>query len=105
MSRYGSLSPASQQRFLQRQDTIRLARYPDQIIRRSINWSSLLADALSFAHRAYEGDPQALPPEPHTPSPPVRTRRAAVAPPRGDLELDRRLAAEIGPLQNYEDTF
>jgi hypothetical protein len=105
MSRYGPLSPASQQRFLQRLETIRLATYPDHIVRRSINWSNLLADALSFAHSAYEGDAQALPPEPQPPSRPGRTDRVAEVPRRRDPQLERRIAAAIGPVQNYEDTF
>jgi hypothetical protein len=37
MSQYGQLSAASQKRFLQRQDTRRLARYPDDIIRKAIS--------------------------------------------------------------------
>ena len=41
MSRYGPLSPASQKRFLQRQETGRLARYPDDVVRKAINWSNL----------------------------------------------------------------
>lgn len=105
MTRYGHLSRASQERFLRRQETARLARYPDDIIRRAVNWSSLLADALSFAHSLYESEQRPLPPEPRTPSPPVRTRKVAVRQPKPDLEVDRRLAAEIGPVQNYDDSF
>jgi hypothetical protein len=105
MRRYGPLSPASQARFLQRQETARLARYPDNVVRRAINWSNLLADALSFAHSAYEGEARPLPPEPQSPSRPGRTERAAEAPRAGDPELDRRLAGTIGPVQNYEDSF
>jgi hypothetical protein len=105
MARYGRLSPASQERFLGRQETARLARYPDEIIRKAIHWSNLLADALSFAHSAYEGEPQPLPPEPQAPSRPVRTRRVREAPRKRDTELDRRLAGKIGPVQNYGDTF
>ena len=105
MSKYGRLSAPSQERFLRRQATARLARYPDNIIRRAINWSNLLDDALSFAHSAYEGEGQALPPEPHTPSRPGGTRRLAEARPRRDLERERRLARAIGPVQKYEDDF
>jgi hypothetical protein len=105
MSRYGSLSSASQGRFLRRQETFRLARYPDHIIRRSINWSNLLAGALSFAHSAYEGEAQSLPPEPQTPSPLGRTSRVAEAPRRRDPELERRLSTRIGAVQHYEDSF
>jgi hypothetical protein len=105
MNRYGSLSAASRQRFLQRQETIRLARYPDDIIRRSIHWSSLLADALSFAHSAYEGVAQPLPPEPHVPTRPGRTNRVAEAPRRRDAQGERRIASTIGPVQNYDDSF
>lgn len=105
MSRYGPLPPASQKRFLRRQDTRRLARYPDGVVRKAINWSNLLADALSFAHSAYESDAQSLPPEPRSPSRPGRTERVAEAPRERDPELDRRLAGAIGPVQNYEDTF
>ncbi len=104
MSRYGPLSASSQERFLQRHETRRLTRYPDDIVRKAINWSNLLADALSFAHSAYEGEAPALPPEPHAPSQPGRTQRVAEAS-RRRPELDRRLAQTIGPVQNYEDTF
>ena len=105
MGRYGRLSPASQKRFLQRHEVHRLSRYPDDIVRKSINWSNLLADALSFAHSAYEGEPKDLPPEPGSPSKPGRTRRTAEAAPARDPDLERRLAGRIGPIQNYEDTF
>jgi hypothetical protein len=54
MRRCGALSLASQERFLQRQGTARLTRYPDEIVRKGIGWSNLLADALRFAHSAYE---------------------------------------------------
>jgi hypothetical protein len=105
MRRYGPLSPASQERFLQRQETARLARYPDEVIRKAIGWSNLLADALSFAHSAYEGEPSSLPPEPHTPTPAGRTRPVAEARRARNPDLDRRLAEVIGPVQNYEDSF
>jgi hypothetical protein len=105
MEQYGRLSPASRQRFLRRQDAGRLARYPDDIIRKAINWSSLLADALSFAHSLYEGDQRPLPPEPRAPSRQARSHRVAKTQPKPDLELDRRLAAEVGPVQNYDDSF
>jgi hypothetical protein len=105
MSRYGPLSPASQTRFLQRQETVRLARYPDDVVRKAINWSNLLADALRFAHSAYEGEARPLPPEPHSPSRPGRTQRVAEAPRARDPDRDRRLAGTIGPVQNYEDSF
>jgi hypothetical protein len=105
MSRYGPLPPSSQKRFLQRQETRRLTRYPDDIVRKAINWSNLLTDALSFAHSALDGEAAALPPEPHAPSQPGRTQRVAEAPRRRSPELDRRVAQTIGPVQNYEDTF
>ena len=105
MSKYGRLSAASQERFLRRQATARLARYPDDIIRRAITWSNFLDDALSFAHSAYEGEGQSLPPEPHTPSRPGRTGHPAEAQPGRDLDRERRLARAIGPVQNYEDDF
>jgi hypothetical protein len=105
MSRYGLLSPASQERFLRRQETTRLARYPDDIIRKAIRWSNLLSDALSFAHSAYEGDARAWPPEPQAPSRPVRTSTVSEALRQRDPGLDRRLAAKIGPVQRYEDNF
>jgi hypothetical protein len=104
MSRYGPLSSASQQRFLRRQETGRLARYPDDVVRKAISWSSLLADALSFAHSAYEGDAKSLPPDPWAPSGRGSGERIAEA--RGrDPDRDRRLAGMIGPVQNYEDIF
>jgi hypothetical protein len=105
MERYGPLSLASQERFLRRQETERLTRYPDEIVRKAIGWSNLLNDALSFAHSAYEGEAQSLPPEPQTPSRPSHTRKVAEAPQRPDPELQRRMASAIGPVQNYEDSF
>jgi hypothetical protein len=105
MQRYGPLSPAARQRFLQRQETVRLARYPDDIIRKAINWSNLLADALSFAHSAYEGEAKPMPPEPQAPSQPGHAGRAAEPRPKRDPDLDRRIARTIGPVQNYEDSF
>jgi hypothetical protein len=104
MRRYGLLSPASQDRFLARQETGRLVRYPDDITRKAINWSNLLADALSFAHSAYEGDVQPQPSEPSR-SQPGTAERVAEAQPRRNPELERRLARTIGPVQNYEDSF
>lgn len=105
MRRDGPLSPASQDRFLARQETGRLARYPDDIIRKALNWSNLLADALSFAHSAYEGEAQPMPPEPRSPSQPGPAERVAEAQPRRNPELERRLTRTIGPVQNYEDSF
>jgi hypothetical protein len=105
MSRYGPLSSASQQRFLRRQETGRLARYPEDVVRKAISWSSLLMDALSFAHSAYEGDAKSLPPEPRAPSGRGSGERIAEAPRRRDADRDRRLAGMIGPVQNYEDAF
>jgi hypothetical protein len=105
MSRYGRLSRASQQRFLRRQETGRLARYPDDIVRKAISWSNLLADVLSFAHSAYEGDAKPLLPEPRAPSDRSSRKRIAAAPRRRDPDRERRLAGMIGPVQNYEDTF
>jgi hypothetical protein len=105
MERYGPLSLVSQERFLRRQETARLTRYPDDIVRKAIGWSNLLDDALSFAHSAYEGEARSLPPEPHTPSRQSHTRKVAEAPRRPDPELHRRLADAIGPVENYEDSF
>jgi hypothetical protein len=105
MRRYGTLSPASQERFLRRQETARLARYPDDVVRKAISWSSRLADALSFAHSAYEGERSSMPPEPHTTSRRGRTGRVAEVRRERNPDLDRRLAETIGPVQNYEDSF
>jgi len=105
MRRYGMLSSASQERFLRRQETARLARYPDDVVRKAIGWSRLLADALNFAHSAYEGEPSRMPPEPHVPSRPGRTTRVAEARRERNADLHRRLAETIGPVQSYEDTF
>jgi hypothetical protein len=105
MERYGPLSLASQERFLRRQETARLTRYPDDIVRQAIAWSNLLNDALSFAHSAYEGEAQSLPPDPQTRMRPSHTRKVAEAPRRPDPELHRRLAGVIGPVQNYEHSF
>ena len=105
MSRYGLLSPASQKRFLDRQETRRLARYPDDVVRTAIHWSNLLADALIFAHSAYEGEAKPLPPEPSSPTRPGSGERIAEAPRGRDPDRDRRFAGMIGPVQNYEDTF
>jgi hypothetical protein len=105
MSKYGRLSKASQQRFLRRQATARLAVYPDDLIRKAISWSNLLDDALSFAHSAFEGEQKPLPPEPRAPSRSGRTRRVAERGPSRDLDQERRLARAIGPVQNYEDEF
>jgi hypothetical protein len=105
MSKYGPLSAPSQQRFLRRLATARLARYPDDIIRKAISWSNLLDDALRFAQSAYEGEGKPLPVEPHTPSRPGRTQHVAQAQPRPDPDRERRLARAIGPVQNYEDEF
>jgi len=105
MGRYGPLSSASQQRFLDRQETGRLARYPDDVVRKAISWSNLLPDALSFAHSVYEGDAKSFPPEPRAPSGRGSDERVAEAPRRRDPDRDRRLAGMIGPVQNYEDTF
>jgi Domain of unknown function (DUF4111) len=88
MSRYGQLSRASQQRFLRRQETGRLARYPDDVVRKAIGWSNLLADSLSFAHSAYEGDAKPLPPEPRAPSDRGSGERIAEAPRRRDPHRD-----------------
>jgi hypothetical protein len=105
MERYGPLSLASQERFLRRQETARLSRYSDEIVRKAVGWSNLLADALGFAHSAYEGEAQSLPPEPQAPSQPGHTRRLAEAPRKPDPEVHRRWARPIGPVQNYEDSF
>jgi hypothetical protein len=104
MSRYGNLSQRSRHRFVRRSEVARLARYPDAIVRTAINWSNLLADALSFAHSAYEGEQQPLPPEPTTPL--ALKRPMAMAPRRRrDPARDRELSRRIGPVQQYEDSF
>jgi hypothetical protein len=111
MSRYGELSAASRERFLRRQEVARLTRYPDAVVRAAINWSNLLADALSFAHSAYEGEPRPLPPDPAEPSPPASRKPSRAERPRRERgaatrrPVDADLAKRIGPVQSYEDTF
>jgi hypothetical protein len=97
ISQYGQLSPLSRERFLRRQEVRRLTRYPDELVKRSIRCSSLLADALNFA--AILNNPSAaLPPEPRkTDAPPPAQRQ--------QHRDDRVLHQTIGPTQNYEDTF
>jgi len=113
MSRYGQLSGASRERFLRRQEVARLTRYPDAVVRAAIGWSNLLADALSFAHSAYEGDPKPLPPEPSVPSARHEEKRRSPTsrPWQAEREagarrpVDTDLARKIGPVQRYEDDF
>ena len=45
ISQYGPLSAASRLRFLRRQEVRRLTRYPDDLVKRAIRYSNLLADA------------------------------------------------------------
>jgi hypothetical protein len=113
MSRYGELSDASRERFLRRQEVARLARYPDTVVRAAIGWSNLLADALSFAHSAFEGEPRPLPPEPSEPSPPAKRDRppSAARPRQAERDagarqpVDTELAKKVGPVQRYDDDF
>jgi hypothetical protein len=113
ISRYGDLSPASRERFLRRQEVARLTRYPDAVVRTAINWSNLLADALRFAHSAYEGETRPLPPEPSEHSPPTTEPRSSPVdrPRRAERgattrrPVDADLAKKIGPVQSYEDGF
>jgi hypothetical protein len=97
ISLYGPLSAASRQRFLRRQEVRRLTRYPDDLVKRAIRYSSLLTDALNFA--AVLNNPLGqLPPEPRSTDapPPVL--------PHGRRD-DRALHHTLGPLQDYEDDF
>ena len=98
VKRYGELSPASRDRFLKRREVARLARYPDDVVRRAIAFSNLLADALAFAHSAYEGEPRELPAEPIlSGSSPVPAPRPLPA----DVNADLR--RRLGPTQRYDD--
>jgi len=105
MQKYGKLSPESQDCFLQRRETFRLTRYPDEIVRKAINWSNLLSDALSFAHSAYEGEPKPTPPEAQSHSQPGKSEQRAKRPSTPSPDLEPRLRRVIGPVQNYEDSF
>jgi hypothetical protein len=111
MSRYGNLSDMARERFVRRQEVARLTRYPDDVVHAAIRWSNLLADALSFANSAYEGEPRPLPPEPGEPSPPVTARPSRAHSRRVEhgaakrYPVDANLAKKIGPIQSYEDTF
>jgi hypothetical protein len=111
MSRYGNLSRASRERFLRRQEVARLTRYADDVVHAAIRWSNLLADALSFANSAYEGEPRPLPPEPGEPSSPVTARPSRADARRVEHDAAKRypvdadLAKKIGAIQSYEDTF
>jgi hypothetical protein len=97
ISLYGPLSPPSRERFLRRQEVRRLTRYPDDLVKRAIRYSNLLADALNFA--AILNNPLAeLPAEPRStdaPAPVLHHR------PRDDRDLHKT----IGPTQNYDDDF
>ena len=97
ISQYGPLSPISRERFLRRQEVKRLIRYPDDLVKRAIRYSSLLADALNFA--AVLNNPLGeLPPEPRqtdAPAPAAHHRHRD----------DRAMHQKIGPIQNYEDDF
>jgi hypothetical protein len=97
ISQYGPLSAASRQRFLRRQEVSRLTRYPDDLVKRAIRYSNLLADVLNFT--AILNNPLGqLPPEPRSTDAP--------APAREDTRRDdRALHHKIGPIQNYEDDF
>jgi hypothetical protein len=101
MKRYGDLSAASRDRFLKRTEVGRLARYPDEVVRRAIGFSNLLGDALAFASSAYEGEARELPPpEPHLSdaSPPQAPR-----PLRSDVNATLR--RRLGPTQRYDVDF
>ena len=100
VSRYGELSPASRDRFLKRKEVARLTRYPDAIVKRAIGFSSLLSDALSFAHAAYEGEARPLPAEP------ARSDSVALPAPRPlprDVNADFR--RRLGRTQHYGDEY
>jgi hypothetical protein len=80
-----------------RQEVRRLPRCPDDVVKRAIRYSNLLADALNFA--AILNNPLGrLPPESRSTDapPPVL--------PHGRRD-DRALHHTIGPTQNYEDDF
>jgi hypothetical protein len=100
MSRHGKLSASSRDRFLKRREVARLTRYPDEIVRQAIGFSNLLADALSFAYAAYEGETPPLPAEPK-PSGSVAAPAPRPLPRAVNAELRRRL----GPTQRYGDEF
>jgi hypothetical protein len=97
VSVHGPLSAASRDRFRRRQEVRRLTRYPDDVVKRAIRYSNLLADALNFA--AILTNPLGvLPPEPRAtdaPAPAARHRRPD----------DRPLHQRIGPTQNYGADF
>lgn len=96
--RYGRLSAPSRDRFLKRSELSRLIRYPDDTVRRSIAFSSLLSDALSFAASELHGEGAELPPEPRPES------NSAPPPAAPRVVDDRALRQQIGAVQNYDDT-
>jgi hypothetical protein len=97
ISVHGQLSRPSRERFLRRQEVQRLTRYPNDLVRRAIRYSNLLADAVNFA--AILNNPLGeLPPEPRsTDAPPPAARRLP--------NDDRGLHKKIGATQNYDDDF
>jgi hypothetical protein len=98
ISEYGPLSPISRERFLRRQEVRRLTRYPDDLVKRAIRFSNLLADALNFA--ALLNNPLGeLPAEPRKTDARAPTQR------RDRHRDDRLMHQKIGPIQNYEDDF
>src|SRR5689334_14509696 len=97
VGQYGPLSRPSRERFLRRQEVRRLTRYPDDLVKKAIRYSNLLADALSFA-AILSNPPHEAPPDPRsTDAPPPVKRRP--------YPNDRALHENIGPVQNYEDDF
>jgi len=68
-------------------------------VKRAIGFSNLLADALSFAHAAYEGEAQPVPAEP--------ARSGSVAAPAATplRDVNDDLRRRLGPTQHYGDEF
>ena len=97
VGQYGGLSPASRERFLRLQEVRRLSAYPDDLVKRAIRSSNLLADAVNLA--AILNNPlKDLPPEPRF------TDSPAPAAPRHRPD-DSALLHKMGPTQLYEDDF
>jgi hypothetical protein len=101
MKRYGDLSAGSRDRFLRRREVARLTRYPDDVVKRAIAFSNLLADALAFAHSAYEGEPRELPAEPKRSD----TVQAVAAPRPLSEDVNAELRRRLGPTQRYDGDF
>jgi hypothetical protein len=101
MKRYGDLSAGSRDRFLRRGEVARLARYPNDVVRRAIAWSNMLGDALAFAASAYQGEPSELPAEPKM----ADTAQPPAPPPRLSRDVNAELRRRLGPTQHYDDDF